>query len=112
MFYIKKIIICLLILSCLSAKTPFEYTIGITGGDDNNILRFSSEEFDQAEIDEIVDQLSDSECLNEIQFGSLDKGVSSSTAKATVLVLPDSMKTILDKKNKTIKLIIKNNDSY
>ena len=51
MFHSKKIINCLLILSCLSAKTPFEYTIGITGGYDNNVLRFSSEEFDQAAMD-------------------------------------------------------------
>ena len=51
MFYLKKIIICLLILSCLSAKTPFEYTIGITGGYDNNVMRFSLEEFDQAAMD-------------------------------------------------------------
>ena len=51
MFHLKIIIICLLILSCLSAKTPFEYTIGITGGYDNNVMRFSTEEFDQAAMD-------------------------------------------------------------
>ncbi len=51
MFHLKKIIICLLILSCLSARTPFEYTIGITGGYDNNVMRFSLEEFDQAAMD-------------------------------------------------------------
>ena len=54
MFHPKKIIICLLILSCLSARTPFEYTIGITGGYDNNVMRFSLEEFDQAAMDSEV----------------------------------------------------------
>ena len=51
MLHPKKIIICLLILSCLSARTPFDYTIGITGGYDNNVMRFSLEEFDQAAMD-------------------------------------------------------------
>jgi hypothetical protein len=51
MIYLKIIICPLLFLSCLLAKTPFEYTIGITGGYDNNVMRFSSEEFDQAAMD-------------------------------------------------------------
>ena len=51
MFCLKNKIFCFLILSCLPAKTPFEYTIGITSGYDNNVMRFSSEEFHEAAMD-------------------------------------------------------------
>ena len=51
MSYQKNIIFSILILSCLPGKTPFEYTIGITGGYDNNVLRFSDEEFNEAASD-------------------------------------------------------------
>ena len=37
-----------LILSYLPAKTPFVYTIGFTGGYDNNVMRFSEDEFNIA----------------------------------------------------------------
>ena len=51
LYHKRKIICPLLFLSCLLAKTPFEYTIGITGGYDINVMRFSSEEFDQSAMD-------------------------------------------------------------
>jgi len=51
MFRVKNTFFTLLILSCLPANTPIEYTIGISGGYDNNVMRFSKNEFNVAAMD-------------------------------------------------------------
>ena len=48
MIQVKYTFLRLIILSCLSANTPIEYTIGISGGYDNNVMRFSQNEFNDA----------------------------------------------------------------
>tara|TARA_A100001037_G_C15150211_1_gene638715 strand:- start:2893 stop:3924 length:1032 start_codon:yes stop_codon:yes gene_type:complete len=47
----KYIFYIIFISSYLLGKTPIEYTIGITGGYDNNVLRFSTYEFGEAALD-------------------------------------------------------------
>ena len=50
MFHFKNTFLVLFILSYLPAKTPFVYTVGFTSGYDNNVMRFSTEEFDEAAL--------------------------------------------------------------
>ena len=47
----RTVLFNLLILSCLSANTPLMYTIGLTGGYDNNVMRFSDNEFDEVSLE-------------------------------------------------------------
>jgi len=55
MQYYKKLYLIIVILSSLSGGTPFEYTLGLTGGYDGNVMRFSKDEFnDAAQVIEIM----------------------------------------------------------
>jgi hypothetical protein len=47
----KNILFTLLTLSYLLGGTPLEYTVGVSGGYDNNMMRFSSEEIQNAASD-------------------------------------------------------------
>ena len=46
-----QILICLVSSGTLIAGTPTEFTLGLTGGYDSNVLRFSGGEFDIAAHD-------------------------------------------------------------
>ena len=47
----NNILYLVLPLSFLVAKTPLEYSIGLSSGYDDNVLRFSNEEFSEANLD-------------------------------------------------------------
>lgn len=51
MRYSIKIIFTSIIISCLNGGTPIEYGITFTGGYDNNVMRFSKDEYQEASYD-------------------------------------------------------------
>ena len=51
MRYYIKIIFTSIIISLLNGGTPIEYSIVLTGGYDNNAMRFSKDEFQEASYD-------------------------------------------------------------